>query len=223
MRVVVKDSGVGMDARTLDRIFEPYFSTRAVGTGTGLGLATVHGIVENHEGVIFAESSPGNGAMFTILLPAAASSGDASSSDGESSKAAAAEESTATKLRVLYVDDEAQIVDSMRRILERFGFVVSGFTSSRGALEALRSAPGSFDILVTDLTMPDLNGFELAEAVLEILPEMPVIFCSGYGDAFEQIMAEGANPLRVFLRKPVSARTLSEEIQRLASLAGLST
>jgi PAS domain S-box-containing protein len=224
MRVVVKDSGVGMDARTLDRIFEPYFSTRAVGTGTGLGLATVHGIVENHKGVIFAESSPENGAMFTILLPASTSQGNTpASSQAADASEEEVEKCTTAKLRVLYVDDEAQIVDSMRRILERFGFAVSGFTSSRAALEALRNAPTSFNILVTDLTMPDLNGIELAEAVLEILPEMPIIFCSGYGDAFEQTMAEHANPLRVFLRKPVSARTLSEEIQRLASLAGLST
>ena len=220
MRVVVKDSGTGMDAKTLERIFEPYFSTREIGTGTGLGLATVHGIVENHKGVIFAESSPGNGATFTILLPASPSPGGAPSSEQENSKSATPEDTTTTKLRVLYVDDEAQIVDSMRRILERFGFQVSGYTSSRAALEALRNAPASFDILVTDLTMPDLNGVELAEAILEILPELPVVFCSGFGDTFEKTMAESSNPLRVFLRKPVSARTLSEEIQRLASLAG---
>ncbi len=225
MRVVVKDSGMGMDARTLDRIFEPYFSTRAVGTGTGLGLATVHGIVENHKGVIFAESSPENGAMFTILLPASTSQGNTPTSSQSAAETSEeeAEKSATAKLRVLYVDDEAQIVDSMRRILERFGFAVSGFTSSRAALEALRNAPTSFDVLVTDLTMPDLNGIELAEAILEILPEMPIVFCSGYGDSFEQTMAEHANPLRIFLRKPVSARILSEEIQRLASLAGLST
>ncbi len=225
MRVVVKDSGVGMDAKTLDRIFEPYFSTRSVGTGTGLGLATVHGIVENHKGVIYAESSPGNGATFTILLPASTAKGNTSASSHAAAEASEeeAEKGASARLRILYVDDEAQIVDSMRRILERFGFAVSGFTSSRAALEAVRNAPTSFDILVTDLTMPDLNGIELAEAILEILPEIPVVFCSGYSDSPEQVMAESANPLRVFLRKPVSARILSEEIQRLASLAGLCT
>ena len=226
MRIVVKDSGTGMDARTLERIFEPYFSTREMGTGTGLGLATVHGIVENHKGVIFAESSPGKGAKFSILLPAAPASGEVPSAHRDPSEASAAaerEEATTEKLRVLYVDDEVPIVDSMRRILQRFGFAVSGFTSSRAALEAFRNAPGSFDILVTDLTMPELNGIELAGAVLEIVPELPIIYCSGYGDTFEKSVAESLNPRCIFLPKPVSARTLSDEIQRLASPARLST
>ncbi|MBL7646233.1 MAG: PAS domain S-box protein [Candidatus Hydrogenedentes bacterium] len=223
MRLRVRDSGVGMDGKTLERIFDPYFSTREIGTGTGLGLATVHGIVENHKGVIFAESSPGNGATFTILLPASPGAVPVAGPAETGKAVATSEEESAAKLRVLYADDEAQIVDSMRRILERFGFHVSGYTSSRAALEALRNAPASFDILVTDLTMPEMNGIELAGAILEIRPDLPVVFCSGYGDTFEQTMAENADPRRVFLRKPVSARTLSEEIKRLASLAGLNT
>lgn len=222
MRLMVGDDGVGMEPEVLERIFEPYFSTREVGTGTGLGLATVHGIVENHGGAISAESAPGKGARFTILLPAAPGEGSevavlpATAEDGASAFELTQEEA---KLRVLYVDDEAQIVDSMRRVLERFGFDVSGFTSSTAALESFQNDPMGYDFLVTDLTMPVLNGVDLAEAIVALRPGLPVILCSGYGDSFEKNLDDGPKSIRVFLKKPVSARALAAEIRRLAACA----
>lgn len=222
MRLVVQDNGVGMDREVLARIFEPYFTTRDVGTGTGLGLATVHGIVENHHGVIAAESTPGVGSTFTVLLPAIMQETNSS----EVQMTAPAEKSMLTddggeidtKITILYVDDESQIVDSMRRILERLGFGVSGFTSSRAALEQFQKTPFQFDVLVTDLTMPDLNGIELAQAACTLRAELPIVFCSGYGETFENTLAEAPDPRRVFLKKPVSARLLADEIRRLVTL-----
>ena len=224
MRLVVEDDGVGMDPQILERIFEPYFSTREIGTGTGLGLATVHGIVENHGGAIFAESTPGKGARFTILFPAAPiERGEGAVASAHSEDPISEYDSTGeeAKLRVLYVDDEAQIVDSMRRVLERFGFDVSGFTSSTAALQRFQSDPSGFDFLVTDLTMPELNGVGLAEAIVAIRPGFPVILCSGFGDSFEKNLNECPKAIRAFLKKPISARVLAAEIRRLAACAEL--
>jgi len=222
MRLVVGDDGVGMETDVLERIFEPYFSTREVGTGTGLGLATVHGIVENHGGAIFAESAPGKGARFTILLPAAPGDGGdttvapAGAEDGASESDTTLEE---MRLHVLYVDDEPQIVDSMRRVLERFGFDVSGFTSSTAALQSFQRDPAGYDFLVTDFTMPELNGVELAEAIVALRPGLPVILCSGFGDSLEKNLNDAPKSIRTFLKKPISARTLAAEIRRLAAAA----
>jgi signal transduction histidine kinase/ActR/RegA family two-component response regulator len=225
MRIQATDDGIGMEAGTLARIFEPYFSTRQIGTGTGLGLATVHGIVENHGGVIFAESAPGQGACFTILLPAESDGEVVSPPPPEVPRAITIEENVGpdeTRIRLLYVDDETQIVDSMRRILERLGFEVTGYTSSRAALDALEANPMDYNILVTDLTMPELNGVELAEAAAKIRPDMPVILCSGYGESYEKDMGEKSRVVHSFLKKPVSARDLAAEIKRLASGNGRS-
>lgn len=222
MRLTVRDDGVGMAPEVLDRIFEPYFSTRQTGTGTGLGLATVHGIVENHGGAIFAESAPGQGASFTILLPAVPSNGRSAVPVELSSTTPAgdppAEEGG--KIRILYVDDEAQIVDSMRRILERYGFEVTGFTSSRAAFEALQGNPMRYDLLVTDLSMPEMNGIELARAASALRSGLPVILCSGYSDSFEKSIGENADLIRAFLKKPVSARELAAEIRRVVAPEG---
>lgn len=225
MRIQVTDDGIGMESGTLARIFEPYFSTRQIGTGTGLGLATVHGIVENHGGVIFAESAPGQGACFTILLPAELAGEGVSPSPSEDPRSSVTEENVEQnedRIRLLYVDDETQIVDSMRRILERLGFEVTGYTSGRAALDALEANPMDFNVLVTDLTMPELNGVELAEAAARIRPDMPVILCSGYGESYERDMGEKSRAIHSFLRKPISARDLAAEIKRLASGNGRS-
>lgn len=222
MSLVVRDNGLGMDQKTLERIFEPYFSTRDIGTGTGLGLATVHGIIDNHGGAISAESTPGLGACFTILLPAVAAdlAPEMPSCDGEPGSDPATGEAE-RRIRLLYVDDEPQIVDSMRKILERLGFEVTGFTSSTAALECFQREPERFELLVTDLTMPGLNGMALAEAIGALRPGLPVILCSGYGDSIDESIIGQAGPIHVFLRKPVSARALAGEIRRLAGPAAV--
>ncbi len=173
LRVQVEDSGSGMDAATLKRVFDPFFTTRAPGEGTGLGLSVVHSIVENHQGSIGIESAPGKGTKVTVYLPAAelAPNGIASQS--------------ATKLRgnnerIMYVDDEDSLVLLMEQSLRRLGYNVRGFTDPSIALAAFAHSPQAFDVVITDLAMPGMTGRQLAAKIREISKDVPIIMTSGY-------------------------------------------
>jgi CheY-like chemotaxis protein len=173
VRLAVRDNGPGMDGAVLRHIFEPFFTTKAPGTGTGLGLAMVHGIVHNHEGAIVASSERGIGTMFELYFPVAHTS---------------PAEGTAPEPRplrgwgehVLFVDDEGFLVQLGGSILQRLGYRVSTFTDPLQALAAFRSAPGDYAAVITDLLMPRLKGLELARQVLQVRPDVPVILTSGY-------------------------------------------
>jgi len=202
----VRDTGHGMDPTTLDRLFEPFFTTKPPGEGTGLGLSVVHGIVTNHGGAIDVESAPGAGTTFTIYLPVAASAPEA------------ALVSDATDLtgheHLLVVDDDPAIAEVTKRLLERQGYRVTARTSSPEALELLRADAGQYDAMLTDQTMPGLTGLQLAEAALQLRPDLPIILTSGVADAplADQGRALG---VREFLVKPVNTRDLGEAIRRV--------
>jgi PAS domain S-box-containing protein len=173
VRLSVADTGCGMDGATLAQIFEPFYTTKAAGHGTGLGLSVVHGIVKSHGGGIAVETAVGCGTTFHLYFPAA----DAT--------AAAAAAPAAPDLRghgehVLYVDDEEPIVHVTSLVLERLGYRVTGTTDAVRALEEFRSRPWEFDVLVTDLAMPGLPGAELARRVREIRPGIAVLVTSGF-------------------------------------------
>jgi len=163
-RLSVSDSGTGIDPRIRERIFEPFFSTKSVGDGTGLGLAVVHGIVQAHEGAIEVQSELGKGTTFHILLPEA--------------------QPPAERHRhVLFLDDSEVLVSAMVRMLSRRGYRVSGHTLAEQALEAVRAAPQAYDLVISDCFMPGLSGLDVAREVSRIRPDLPIVILSGHVDA----------------------------------------
>ncbi|MCU0662628.1 MAG: response regulator [Myxococcota bacterium] len=190
----VQDTGRGMDKQTMSHIFEPFFTTRKAFGGTGLGLSTALGIVEAHDGVIQVESILGQGTTFDILLPEIGP---------ETARALDSKHPPRKcRARVLVVDDERQINRAMRRMLEPLGYEVSTFSESLEAFEAFQANPDRFDILITDQTMPQMTGTRLAEEVLSLRPDMPVILMTGYTDS---LMPQHAADLgiRRIVSKPI--------------------
>jgi PAS domain S-box-containing protein len=205
VRLSVRDSGPGMTTEVLPRIFDPYFTTKEKGEGTGLGLAVVHGIVETHEGFILVNSAPGQGALFEVYLPAIRPLGQP-----EAAVTSAMPEGCE---RILLVDDEAALVEIGRLSLERLGYRVVALGDSREALTRFRQAPGEFDLVITDMTMPYLTGDRLAAELLAIRPDLPVILCTGYsaGISKERTQALG---IREFVQKPLVIRELADTVRR---------
>ena len=182
-RLAVEDDGRGMDAGTRARIFEPFFTTKPVGEGTGLGLAVAHGIVAAHGGVIRVQTAPGEGSRFEVYLPRSANT------------AAAAERGQPPALahrghgeRVLYVDDDEVMVVMVERLLERLGYAVTCMSDPVAAIEAVRAQPQGFDVVVTDLNMPELSGLDVARAVQRLRADLPVVISSG--NLPDQLQAE---------------------------------
>jgi PAS domain S-box-containing protein len=171
----VIDDGEGMDPATRGRVFEPFFTTKRPGEGTGLGLAVVHGIVHSHGGGIEIKSAPGQGTTFRTYFPAAEAGQPSVQETGTTEVAGNGE-------HILIVDDEPAIVGMLQRILESRGFRVTAFTSSDQALAGFREAPDVFDAIITDQTMPRMSGVELARAVHELRPSIPVVLTTGYVD-----------------------------------------
>lgn len=212
VKLVVRDTGSGIDAQTLQRIFEPFFTTKPVGQGTGLGLAVVHGIMRTHQGTVDVKSTPDTGSVFTLYFPVA-------------DLAALPETPHAAKLsepqsvrgggkRVMYVDDDEALVFLVQRVLKRKGFVVSTFTDPRLAAAALRARPLDFDLLVTDYNMPGYSGIELLRETRLIRPDLPVALASGYVTAEIEQSALSAGA-RALIHKPNDVDELCETVQRL--------
>ena len=172
-----------MDEATRGHLFEPFFTTKAAGKGTGLGLSVVHGIAAGHQAVIQVQSKPGEGSTFRLYFPEATAA-DASipvaAQHAVSQQATDAPGSPANGEHILYVDDDESIVFLMKRLLERKGFRVSGFTRQEDALAAMRAAPGQFSLAVTDYNMPGMSGLEVARALRQIRADLPIVMVSGY-------------------------------------------
>lgn len=202
-RLVVTDTGHGMTPEVAARIFEPRFTTKPPGRGSGMGLAVVQGIVQRYGGSIECTSVPGEGTAFQVLLPAL-------ESFGRPEPPATAVESI--RGRILFVDDEPDVVRMAREMLESLGYEVEGRTSSRQALEEFRAAPTRYDLVLTDQTMPDLTGEALVREIRQLRPEMPVILCSGY---HERMGPETASKLAIqaCLQKPIDIETLSRAVR----------
>jgi PAS domain S-box-containing protein len=169
----VSDTGIGMSAATMDRIFDPFFTTKPIGQGTGLGLSVVHGIVRHLGGAITVQSSPGQGTTFRLYFPAVERSETRSAATREKPE-------TGQGQRIMYIDDEDALVFLAKRNLERLGYRVSGFTDPTLALEAFKSSPYDFDVIVTDQSMPGMSGLHLSEALLRIRADVPIVMTSGY-------------------------------------------
>jgi PAS domain S-box-containing protein len=206
VRLSVEDTGCGIPARDLERIFDPYFSTKEQGEGTGLGLSVVKGIVERHSGAIEVESELGRGTAIYVYLPRILEK--ASEETGDPGPMPAGTE------RILFVDDEPSLAEIGRRMLESLGYRVETCTRSLQALALFQDDPKRFDLVVTDLTMPELTGVDLARKMTEIRPDLPVILCTGHGTQKENERARGAG-IRGFLGKPFISWDLGLKVREV--------
>jgi signal transduction histidine kinase len=206
LNLTVTDTGHGMTPDVLDKIFDPFFTTKQKEEGTGMGLSVVHGIVRGHEGAIYAYSNPGQGSTFNIFLPAI-------------HKQLQPEDSvdrpvlTGTE-RILMVDDEPAIVKMSKQTLESLGYDVVTRTSSIEALEFFRRRPKSVDLVITDMTMPNMTGDELAVELMKIRPDIPVILCTGFSTRINEQKSK-AKGIRAFVLKPIIKQKLSETIRKV--------
>jgi CheY-like chemotaxis protein len=204
LKIIVSDTGTGIVAHKLDRVFDPYYTTKGRGEGTGLGLSVVHGIVQSHHGEIAVESKVGRGTTFTIYLPL--SSQKAGTSITKLKKMPMGSE------RILFVDDEVPIADMSRQRLSLLGYKVTTVNSSRQALEHLSKRPGDFDVMITDMTMPRMSGDQLAIAAKKIKPDIPIILCTGYSKKISKERARAIG-IKAFLMKPIALSDMAETIR----------
>lgn len=203
--LIVSDTGVGMDKKLTEKIFDPFFTTKELGKGTGMGLSVVHGIVKNTGGAIHVYSEPGKGTEFKVYFPLAKSSSEEQKKENGGIIQRGSE-------RILLVDDEKAIIRMETMMLERLGYQVVSRTNGIEALEAFRANPHKFDMVITDMAMPNMSGDKLASELVKIRPDIPVLLCTGFS---ENISKERASFLGIggFLLKPVVMRDLSQKIR----------
>lgn len=206
VKVAIRDTGCGIPREIMGKLFEPFFTTRAKGEGTGMGLSVVHGIVTRYGGSISVDSEVGKGSAFTILLPVT-----------EVAPERCQEPPAETRFRIgriLFVDDDPAIVKLARKSLLRLGHQVSAFHRSVDAVEAFGNDPDSFDVIITDLTMPTMTGEVLAQRVKALRPCTPVILCTGYGESVSGV-APGELRVDRIVMKPVLPSDLNRVIQNV--------
>jgi signal transduction histidine kinase/CheY-like chemotaxis protein len=206
IRLRVKDSGCGMAADVKRRIFEPFFTTRPQGEGSGMGLSVVHGIVKSRRGAILVDSKPGGGSTFDVFLPVLEEIGRPGAAPDDASLPGTE--------RILFVDDEPMAARLAEQMLGAYGYRVSAFTRSLDALEIFLRDPFSFDLVITDMTMPGLTGDVLAARIRAVRPDIPVILCTGHSD---NISAEKAREAGIdeFAMKPIVGARLSRIIRQV--------
>lgn len=207
LHLQVTDSGTGISQESLTRIFDPFFTTKAIGEGTGLGLAVVHGIVKNHKGSIEVNSTVGQGSSFSILFPVSDTIPEIKSEENKANIPRGCE-------HILVVDDEVNILTIRERLLSKLGYRISSFSSSLKALDAFAQDPTQYDLLLTDMTMPNMDGRELKERVHDIRPGIPVILCTGHSELINRRKAAEYG-FRAFLEKPIKPDTLANILRRI--------
>ena len=213
--LTVTDTGNGIAPAIRDKIFEPYFTTKKHGKGTGLGLAVVYGIVKEYNGHIKVHSEVGEGTAFNIYLPLMETSSKTVSVEKVGSYRGGTE-------RVLLVDDEDPIVQLAKKMLKRLGYRVTSSTSSLDALAAFSGNPDAFDVVVTDMTMPNMTGDKLAKEIFSIRPDIPIIICTGFSEGISRDMAK-AMGINGFLMKPIVKSEMAQMVRKVLDQAKDST
>lgn len=206
MRLSVSDTGYGIDPKIIDRIFDPYFTTKKMGEGSGMGLAVVHGIVKNHGGAITVLSEPEKGTIFRILFPKI-------ETEFVPEKEITEEPPRGTE-KILFVDDEISLADIGKQILEHLGYRVKSKTSPIDALETFRADPDGFDLVITDMTMPQMTGKVLAHELIRIKDNIPIILNTGYSDEIDESTAKKAG-IGAYIMKPLNTMELAKTIRKL--------
>ncbi len=202
----VSDTGHGIDPEIMERIFDPYFTTKGLAEVTGMGLTVIHEIVKNHEGVIAVQSEQGKGTSFHVFLPRVESA--------VLPKSKIAEPFPRGHERILFVDDEKAVVEMGKKTLERLGYEVITTTSSAQALDTFRADHAKLDLVITDQTMPNMTGGMLAKEMVSIRPDIPIILCTGYSELMTKKKAEELG-IQAFLMKPLETRDLATTIRRV--------
>jgi len=217
VELCVEDDGHGMTPEVVERIFEPFFSTKADGKGTGMGLAMVHGIVHEHGGHVIVETAPCRGTRFRVLWPAATET--ALSDDASPGIAHGRRPRRRPTLSgaVLVVDDEAAVGEFMRELLETWGLDANYAPGAQAALDLITADPARFDTVITDLSMPRMNGLQLAQALRAIRADLPVILYSGYGDKVARPDLQSVG-IRAVLPKPVEPEALEAALRDIPAL-----
>ena len=202
----IADTGPGIPPAVLERIFDPFFTTKKEGKGSGIGLSVVHGIIQSHKGYINAKSKEGQGTCFEVYLPVY--TGDIRPED-KVAEDRPIQKGTET---ILLVDDDKKVAFMEQHMLEKLGYQVTCHFDSPGALDAFKKTPHEFDLVITDLTMPELTGYELSEKISEIRPDIPIVLCTGYGEHINKKKYD-LQGIKGFLNKPVSVKGMSNLIR----------
>jgi PAS domain S-box-containing protein len=205
--LTVSDTGTGMDKTIIEKIFDPFFTTKEIGKGTGMGLSVVHGIVNSMKGSIHVYSEPGKGTEFKTYFPI-------EKSDFEKQSTRPEEPIRTGTERILLVDDEAAIIAMEKQVLEHLGYQVTSRTSSLEALEAFRANPNTFDLVITDMAMPNMPGDKLAVELTKIRPDIPILFCTGFSETMSKEKAASLG-IKGFLLKPIVTKDLAQKIREV--------
>jgi len=206
VRMTVADSGHGMTSEVMERIFDPFFTTKSRAEGTGMGLSVVHGIVKNHDGVISGYSEPGKGSIFHVYLPVLTE--DTTSADDTNKPLPTGDE------RILFIDDEETIIEIGAHVFGSLGYAVTTENNSLDALALFNSKPDDFDLVITDMTMPEMTGEKLAHEMLQTRPDIPIIICTGYSAQMTQEKAHDIG-IRAFVMKPILKGEISRTIRNV--------
>ncbi len=207
LRLEISDTGIGMDSQTRKKIFEPYFTTKDAGEGTGLGLAVVHGIITSHNGQIHVYSEPGQGTTFNVYLPIVTEVSPASPVNGT-------KEITGGNERILFIDDEEKLTQMAEDFFTGYGYTITTFTDPIPALHHLKKQPDGYDLVITDMAMPSLTGVELAKQMLALRPDLPIILCTGYSETINKESSLKIG-IRMYCQKPVMLGKLVESVRRI--------
>jgi len=211
VKLSIGDTGCGMDAATIQRIFDPYFTTKEQDKGTGMGLAVVHGIVKGHGGGIHVESAVGKGTRFDILFPVIKRQ---ITSETEELKALPTGNET-----IMVIDDEQSLIELGKNMLEKLGYRVETQTLPLEAIEIFKAAPDKFNLIISDMTMPAMTGDSLAKELMQIRPEIPVIICTGHSEQIDESRAKEMG-IKGFLMKPFTIRELSKTVRQVLDAKG---
>ncbi len=209
-KIEIRDTGIGMTKETASRIFEPYFTTKNPGEGTGLGLSVVHGVVKSNGGWITVESEPGMGTVFAVYFPCIAD-------DEKIDEVLVPLDLPGGNEHILLVDDEPILVEMLGRTMEQLGYKVDSLTKSVEALALFSKKPDAFDLVITDMTMPELTGDRLAEELLLIRSDIPIILCTGFSEKIDEVQAKKIG-IRRLVSKPISQKDLAYTIREVLSL-----
>ena len=209
LKLEISDTGSGIKPEFIEKVFEPYFTTKKKGEGTGLGLSVVHGIVNKHGGQITVYSEPGEGTTFKIYFPMLDLDGVDSNIDNPDKKVKLPHGTE----RLLVVDDEDVIINLNSLILKKLGYQVTGLTSSNEALQLFTKQPDAFDLVITDMTMPELTGLDLARGILALRPDIPIILCSGFSEIVNDKSAKELG-IKEYLMKPIERKKLAMAVRK---------
>jgi len=200
VQLTVRDTGPGISSEIQEKIFDPYYTTKEVGKGSGMGLSIVHGIVNGYDGFITCNSEIGKGTIFTVTLPALGDQLDTTAQPLEISPVGTE--------RILLIDDELMLVEMGQAMLERLGYTVTVHTDSREALSAFENRPNDFDLVITDQTMPMMTGMDIAQRMLLIRADLPIILCTGYSSIIDEDNARACG-VKGFATKPLTKKDLA--------------